>query len=303
MKNCIVIYNKNSGRGITLAKKDQIASYIIKKGYSPIFVDLIEVSNKFLKRMITNNDVGLIFSAGGDGTFNTLVNKVIKYKSDVPISHIPLGSANDIGNNFDLKKIEEIMSGDIIEIDIPKINNTNFSYVAALGTIPALSYNTPRCTKKQLGKLAYFTNGISRLVKNGLEKYNTMYRIDNKTYETETNEIIVSNTNCIGGFKNIFTSAKFNDNLFEVTFIKNGNIGEVVDILSSRFLLGKSVGNLPNVNHFSVDNLEIVIENSKKNKWTIDGEEYKENDEKCVFQLKNRVKMLLPQKTIKRIRG
>lgn len=97
IKKCIIVYNPNSG-------KKKIKKYIpeIKKILLNYNYDSEEIATKYKKHAIEiiekiPNNVDLVMSFGGDGTFNEVMTGNLKRKKQLLLTHIPVGTTNDIG--------------------------------------------------------------------------------------------------------------------------------------------------------------------------------------------------------------
>ena len=114
------------------------------------------------KEIVKNlTDTSLVISVGGDGTFNEIVSGNIERTDKLVLSHIPVGTTNDLRTLFGyskdiLKNIESILTGCDKQIDICMINDKPFVYVSGFGKFVSLSYETPRSSKAKYGYLAYF---------------------------------------------------------------------------------------------------------------------------------------------------
>ena len=148
LKKCIVIYNPNSGHKQVKKFLPNIEKILAKKGYeSEIYATkyrghAIELVNNLPK-------VDLVMSFGGDGTFNEIMTGNFKRKEKLLLTHIPVGTTNDIGsmlgyNKNILDNVKASLNGVVKDIDIGIINNKPFIYVAGFGKYTNISYETPR---------------------------------------------------------------------------------------------------------------------------------------------------------------
>ena len=98
---------------------------------------------------------------GGDGTFNEVMDGNLKRQNRLILSHIPVGTTNDVGVMFGYGKnikqnLKYLLNGVVKGIDVCLINNKPFVYVAGFGKFMQISYDTPRELKKKLGKICLF---------------------------------------------------------------------------------------------------------------------------------------------------
>lgn len=302
MKTCELICNMESGKGI----KRQELNAIIK-----ILKDYDYKTNLYLtekhgdaKRYVKKLDYAdLVLSIGGDGTFNEIVTGNYQRKNKLLLSHIPIGTTNDIGHMLGLNKniiksVERILEGEVKQVDLGLINNTPFFYVAGFGKFINVPYQTSRKLKKKFGHLAYLMNGLKEFFQT-TKLYELEYTVNGTTYHGYYSLILISNANRIAGFNNVYKEVKLDDDKFEVMFC---NITRRKDLVKTLILLIKTgITNVPGIYCHTCNEIEINFKERIKNNWTIDGEKLKEEKKKYKFTINKDFKMLLPKKNIPKL--
>ena len=101
----------------------------------------------------------VICFGGGDGTFNLVVNEVLKNETRPILAYIPSGTANDIASNLKISKnvkkaVKVICEGSPIYHDVGKVNSNYFVYICGAGTFTGVSYSTKKAYKNWI--LKYF---------------------------------------------------------------------------------------------------------------------------------------------------
>ena len=101
----------------------------------------------------------LVVCCGGDGTFNEVINGVLRSGAETPIGYIPAGSTNDFASSLHLstnvlQAARDIMEGQPRPYDVGQFGDRYFSYVASFGTFTRSSYATPQSVKNALGHTA-----------------------------------------------------------------------------------------------------------------------------------------------------
>ncbi len=300
MKTCVLICNLESGRGIKKLELNNIQNKIISKGYN---VEL-HITNKpgdatNIIESIENPD--LVLSIGGDGTFNEIVTGNFKRKNKLLISHIPVGTTNDIGNMLGLgknnvKNVENILNGEIKQVDIGLINNQPFVYVAGFGKFINVPYATDRKFKKNFGYIAYLINGAKEFFQK-TKLFDLEYEINGKTYRGLYSLILISNANRIAGFNNIYKEVKLDDDRFEIMFC---NLTRRKDLVRSILLLLKNdITNIPGIYCYKSNEITIKFKEKIKLHWTIDGEKLKQQTKSYKITIDKNMNMLLPKKNLK----
>lgn len=299
MKECVLICNLESGKGINEKELNQIIETIKKYNYQPkLFITKKNGDAKDIIKNIKKTD--LVLSIGGDGTFNEIVSGNYERKEKLLLSHIPVGTTNDIGNMLGLgkniiKNTEDVLKGEIKNVDIGLINNQPFVYVAGFGKFINVPYATSRKLKKKFGHLAYLINGAKEFFQK-TKLYEMKYTIDNKTYHGLYSLILVSNANRIAGFNNIYKDVKLDDNKLEIVFC---NITRRKDLAKSLIILmTKGITNVPGLYCHKTNELTIEYKDIPNLHWTIDGEKNKDINKKYHIIIDNKTKMLLPKKNL-----
>lgn len=303
MKHCIIIYNPSSGHKEVKKYLKEIEKIIIKKGYN---VEIIATKYKGHATEIVEGikQADLVMSFGGDGTFNEVMTGNFKRKEKLLLTHIPVGTTNDIGAMLGYTKnimenVKLSLNGVIKDFDIGLINKHPFIYVAGFGKYTNISYETPRKLKKKIGHLAYIKEGIKTFFQK-TKLYDVTYEIDGETYRGLFSFILISNANHIAGVKNVYKDVKLDDNQFEAVFC---TIRKRKDILKSLYFLTLyDPSKVPGIYFYRTNNIKIKINNADHETWCIDGEKLTKNpDDKYDITLENNIKVLIPKKNINKL--
>lgn len=214
----------------------------------------------------------LIVAIGGDGTFNEVVDGVVKSKTNTPIGYIPAGSTNDFASTLKLNKnilkaAEDIMEGTPRTIDIGLFNNKCFTYVASFGAFTRISYSTPQNTKNIFGHLAYILEGIKDIP--SIRHEHMRIETDNGVFEDDYLFGAVSNSTTLGGILTIDPeTVDLNDGLLELVLIRRPkNVFEMNQLILS---LNGQIYDCEMINLVSTRNIKIHCDSCPD--WTLDGE-------------------------------
>ena len=303
MKKCIIIYNPNSGKKNIKPYLPKILKILNKNKYE---TEIIPTKYKGHAKEIVEqlDNVDLIMSFGGDGTFNEVMTGNINRKNRILLTHIPVGTTNDIGSMLGYGKniIENVklsLNGVIKGFDIGMINNHPFIYVAGIGKFTNLSYETPRDLKKKIGHLAYIKEGLREIFKK-TKLYDISYEINNEEYRGLFSLVLISNANHIAGIKNIYKEVKLDDNNFEVIFC---TIKKMKDIFKSLYFFTKyDISKVPGFYFYKTNKIKIKINNPEEETWCIDGEKLENHiDNNYIIETINNIKILTPKKNVKKL--
>ena len=300
IKNALVIHNPNSGKKKNiykiLEKSKQLFNYY---GYKYNYLKT-EYSGHAKKIVENITDIDLVISVGGDGTFNEIVSGNLKRNKPLVLSHIPVGTTNDLRTLFGygrdiLKNIENILKGKNKQIDICILNDKPFVYVSGFGKFVSLSYETPRNSKAKYGYFAYITSAIKDFFKDSY-MYDIDFEIDGKKHHGLYSLGIISNANRIAGINNFYKDVKLDDDTFEVLFC---SIEKRSTMLKSLFKLGiKDITKVDGVEIYRTNNLKIKFNNKLKKPWTIDGEKYPTKEQFYDIKINRSIKFRISEKAI-----
>ncbi len=302
MKSCVLIYNPNSGKTL---KSRHIKEYrrIFKRRKYDLKVYRTEYRGH--AREIVNHlvDADLVISMGGDGTFNEVMEGNLKRKERLVLSHIPVGTTNDVGVMFGYgkkvkKNLKLLLDGTVKEMDICLINNKPFVYVAGFGKFMQVSYDTPRKLKKKYGKFAYFTQGLKDFLR-PTKLYKIKYKVNGIEKEGYYSFMLISNANRIAGINNFYRNIKLDDDKFEVLFC---NFKRRIDIIKTfSILMTTDISKVSGVEFYQTNKLEVTFENYPKKAWTVDGERLDRAVLHYEITNEKNVKIMLPKKNVDRL--
>ena len=296
MKNCIVIYNPNSGN--TLKQNDIILcrKYLNEYGYNAKFIPTKYAGHaKEIVSHIEKQDV--IFSMGGDGTFNEVVTGNLLRNERLVLCHIPIGTTNDVGKMFGYGKVFEknlrlALDGEVKKIDICSINDRPFVYVAGFGKFVTIAYETPRYLKEKVGYLAYLIEGIKDFFK-PIKLYNISYNINGIEKTGYYSFVLISNANRIAGINNFYKDVKLDDNRFEVLFCNFRRRSDIVKTI--KLLTTNDMNKVSGLEFYKTNKVEMKFSTYPKKSWCIDGEKLDRNTLNYEIRMINDFEILMPK--------
>ena len=300
MKKCIMIYNSKSGK----KKDDQfldIVSKILKEYDYNLEVKYTKKkghASKIVKELPDNVD--LVISAGGDGTYNEVVSGDLKRENKLLIANLPLGTTNDVGTmygyNGNLEEyLRSLLEGDIKNIDVCKINSRAFVYFGGIGSFVNVTYDTPRKLKEKYGRSAYIIYALKQFA-GKLKIYNIKYEINDKKYEGKYSFIFITNSSSVAGINNIYPDVKLDDNKFEVLLC---NITKLKDIVKTLYFFALyDASKIPGFYFYKTDNIKIRFNSQLKKPLCIDGESFDDMSGNYDIKIDHDVYVLMPKKNI-----
>jgi YegS/Rv2252/BmrU family lipid kinase len=164
-----------------------------------------------------DKDNTVIYSVGGDGTLNEVVNGLIDSKAS--LSLIPAGSGNDF-----YRSIKDYV-GD--KIDVGKVNDRYFINIASIGLDAEVADSANKLKRFHLPKKLIY---LISLIKTFFIYRGIKVKIDGK--EKEITIFTVCNAKYYGGGFKIAPNAKINNGVFDVVDIKSVSKFKILTILT-----------------------------------------------------------------------
>ena len=303
MKKCVIIYNRKSGK---VKPKQLIGTFydvVEKNGYELNVITTKRQGDAIDKVRELSDDIDLVIAAGGDGTFDEVINGNMQREKRLLLAHLPLGTTNDVGSMFGLtqnykRDLEIILNGVKKNIDIIMMNGRPFVYVAAFGNFINISFDTPKKWKEILGRIAYILFGFTEM-KEKIRMNKIKYIVNGKQKEGEFSFIFITNSSRVGGVEGIYPDMKLDDNKFEVLLC---NLKTKPDILKALvYARTNGVKNVPGCEYYSTGRLDLEFEDVPKHSWGLDGEEFKSKTNRFAFTVDKSTEILIPNKNVKKL--
>lgn len=160
-----------------------------------------------------------IYSVGGDGTLNEVLNGMAGCASSLAM--IPSGSGNDFIKSLTNKKdysniIQETIEGTECEIDLARVNGRYFLNISSVGFDAYVVYNTLKFKKVPFvsGSLAYVLGVLYSIVDR--TSSSLTITIDEETFQLEALLTAVANGKYYGGGMKAAPDAIIDDGLFDI---------------------------------------------------------------------------------------
>ena len=243
-----------------------------------------------------------IVISGGDGSMDNAVTGIMRLKErtdKVPsLGYIPCGSTNDYARSLcisldPVKAAREIVKGIPCPVDIGRLGDRHFIYVAAFGIFTEVSYATPRKMKAVLGHGAYMIEAVRSLP--SVKSYHVKASFDGRRIEGDFIYGQVTNSRSVGGFRAVgLRDMSFHDGEFECVFIrKPKNPVELGKILST------VVANSLKDDYIIYERAKhVVVEGVSEIPWTVDGEYAGDYQIASVENLHNAVDLMLGNRAV-----
>lgn len=226
----ICIYNGKAGGGSSIKSLENIKGLFLK--YSIDAKIILTKSVKEIHQLLNEIDLSLfdgLISAGGDGSFFSVLNAYMKRKSevDIPLGVLPVGTGNSLSKDL-LKEdgeseiedyIKLIKSNEIRGFDIVKVSSDKetFYYANMMGFGFITDVAQSASKMKFFGAFSYTLGILYNTIK--LKPFELKIIIDGVERIMENVFIIISNSKYTGGDYLIAPKAKVNDGKFDLIIL------------------------------------------------------------------------------------
>lgn len=260
--NCLLLYSHHSGHHNLTPMipfiKERLLARFDRVDFFCTFS--LEEAKKVIQESAPLYDALIV--AGGDGTFNNVINALSSVPNPPILGYINYGTIGDIGRNFGIgaglkKSLDIITKGEIVPFDVGEINGQYFAYVCTIGRYSDIAYITPRKQKRFLGRIAYYNKAFKEL--QNRKVVHAHIEADGSLYEIDTPFILLLNGMNIGGFK-------------------INHYGSIQDGMMELFLAKKDISNglmplLTDTNRIVLQAKKFAIKTDEAMSWCLDGEE------------------------------
>ena len=224
MKHLFIV-NPAAGKGRAINIVPKIHA-LFENMDEPYFIELTKGNGDAteIARRYTSTDDYRVYSVGGDGTLNEVLNGMIDSNSS--LADLPLGSGNDFiksicKNGYGDDILEKTVFGTEQFIDVGKINDRYFLNISSAGLDGVITQNAHRFKKLPLfpSHLAYLA---SILVTLWTYKSTVLdITIDDKTIQQKSLMLTIGNGQYYGGGMNVLPYADISDGLFEICLVNH----------------------------------------------------------------------------------
>lgn len=252
-----VIINPTSGNGTSKKQWPLIFNELKNQQFEFefSFTEYEKHSIKLIKKAI-NEGFKKFICVGGDGTLHNIVNGILSLKSknisEIKIGIIPIGTGNDWVKTYhipkDYKKAIEIIKNNYsVKQDIGKITLETLKTTIYFNNLAGIGFDGYVVNKvhnyKNLGFLAYLTGALVSLT--SYKKPLLEISFDNTIIKSKTLMLLIGLCKFSGGGMQLTKNANPADGLFDISFIKNISLFNIL-------------GNLPGLFNGKITNHKLV---------------------------------------------
>src|SRR4030043_663621 len=196
MKSSIILISNPVAKRASERKIEAAYRLLKSRGYK---VEIVSTKYKGhaegLAIEVIKRSPALVIAAGGDGTFNEVINGIAG--SEIPMAILPLGTTNVLAKELDIPEdvdsaLEVAIKGDPKTISLGRITATHrsppatryFVLMAGIGFDGEAIFNVKETLKRFSGKGSYIYSGLKTL--SGYKPGKLVFHIDGKTFSGYT---------------------------------------------------------------------------------------------------------------------
>lgn len=237
-RNIVVIMNPVSGRGRSLARKEQLLNLVAR--YPDVKVEIVETtsagravstgervsgSGSELAVLAVLGGASVVAAAGGDGTVCEVANGLIG--TSVPLAVLPMGTGNDfartLGFGTDLPlAVKTMIEGTPTFIDVAKTPKGHFINIAGCGFDAEVAHRINHGIRYARGTTAYLLAILQTLA--NMRPVPVRITVDGVSSEHKIMLCAVANAQTYGGGMKIAPNADLCDGKFDVVLV--GDVGK-----------------------------------------------------------------------------
>lgn len=204
-----------------------------------------EIASRF-----KNEENTIVYSVGGDGTLNEVVNGIAKGKCKLGI--IPTGSGNDFYRTLKEAQTENV------RLDLGKVNGRYFINIASVGMDAETCNNANKIKSKIKLHSSYYLALIHTFLT--FKSKSLKLKIDKNVYAGDYIIAAICNGKYYGGGFKIAPVASFDDNHFDIYLVSKASKFKLIKILAS--LLKSEHEKYNEVRKYTGKNITITSENN-----------------------------------------
>ncbi|WP_032120720.1 diacylglycerol/lipid kinase family protein [Clostridium amazonitimonense] len=272
MKHLFII-NPVAGKGKAVGFIQDIKEYFDKRDDYFLEVTKRQGHAADLVREYVSKDTYRVYSIGGDGTLNEVLNGLVGSNSSLAV--IPAGSGNDFiksiiqdeNKNYE-NILERTIEGEEQLVDLGSINYRYFINISSVGFDAVVTKNARNLKKKPLisGSLAYLLSIFSTIYK--FRGIDVDIYIDGVEMKRKAILIAIANGKYYGGGMKVAPNAEISDGNLDICVVNNMNRLRLLRLFPK--LIDGTHGEVEEVEFFK--GKDILIKGKENFPINIDGE-------------------------------
>ena len=229
MQRAVIVLNPISRNSPPRSQLEAAASPLAREGWQ-IDVHVTEAPGHGIElaREAAAAGASVVFSCGGDGTINEVINGIAGSESALAILRGGMGDVfgREAGIPRDPEDaLQVLIDGERRRFDLGKANERYFLMMAGVGFDAEVVRAVPSRPKKLLGSTSYVLWGAWTVAR--FRPRSVLLRIDGEEREASLYWMLLGNTRSYGGVIRIASDALVDDGMLDAVIFEGRGIGRV----------------------------------------------------------------------------
>ncbi len=290
----VFIINPQAGKGHTLSHISRIEEICKAKGIDPI-IEITKApghATEIAKQYSAEEGIR-IYSVGGDGTLNEVVNGIAGSKCSLAV--IPSGSGNDFIRSISKSAsweevLKKSMEAEAVPVDIGRFDNNFFINISSAGLDAEIVYNSRRFKKNPFipSRFAYLLSIFVTVF--GYKSRDMKIMLDDSEIHMKTLLVAIANGKFYGGGMMVAPIADISDGTFDICHIEKVGALKVIRLFPW-LIKGKHEG-IKQVRFYKSKKVKVKCDGEMS--FNVDGELYRRSE--VEFEVvPNALNIVIPQ--------
>lgn len=269
-----VIYNPHSGHNNGELVGQKIEQALVKNHHE---VELMPTEGPKdatrLAKKAAQAGFDVVVAVGGDGTINEVVSGLATLDQPPYLGIVPSGTVNNLARVLQIPleinlAIENLQQPHLSPLDVGQVNDDYLISTMTLGILADAALKVTQSEKQKWGALAFLSRGAHALAK--AQHYPLTIETPNRRWQKETEFLLVTLTNSVGGFTNFNPEAKPDDGYFHVFVAPKMSLARSAMVLP--YFLTGNFKKIHGMTYFKASEISITVDNQQSAQTRIDGD-------------------------------
>lgn len=274
MDRYAVIYNPHSGQDHGESVGQKIEQALVEKQQT---VELMPTKGPKdatrLAKKAAQAQFDIVVAVGGDGTINEVVSGLAPLEQPPYLGIVPAGTVNNLARVLQIPldiddAIANLLQGHLQPLDVGQVNDDYLISTMTLGILADAALNVTQSEKQKWGPLAFLNEGVHALAKH--QHYPLTIETTHRHWQKDTQFLLVTLTNSVGGFTNFNPEAKPDDGYFHVFVAPKMSLARSVRFFP--YFLTGNFKKIPGMTYFKASEITITTDNHQSVQTRIDGD-------------------------------
>lgn len=215
----------------------------------------------------------VVVAMGGDGTISQVVAGLMNRRDPPLLGIVPQGTVNNLAKVLKIPLIAELAfrnltTGTPQPIDIGMVNGETMISTMTLGVMANAALAVTQRDKQRFGPIVYLAKGAKVLAQH--QHWQMTLDSPHHHWQRDTQVVLVTMTNSVGGFTNFVPEAAPDDGKFHVFVAPKLTLWR--SLLALPYFITGNFTKFPGMTYFTTDHLHIEAKTKRPLQSRIDGD-------------------------------